>query len=130
MAKSKLHERADLTYIIGALVTFSLSIISFSFKQSGFSIIFPIVSCLTYIGVIFRGIIDQDSWGKTLKQRKASAIVGLVSIFAIFYIESISFLFKSSAFDFTIKVGLLLFEGIALVLLYIVIYRKYFRGAK
>jgi hypothetical protein len=130
MTKSKFYERVDLTYIIGAAITLSLSIISLILKQTGFPIIFPIVSCLTYIGVIFRGIIDQDSWGKTLKQRKNSAIVGLISIFAIFYIESLSFLLSSSFFASPIKVVIIFFEGILLSLVYKLIYEKYFRRAK
>ena len=123
-----MKNQIDLTYIIGVFLTFNLSLISFIFGKSSFSIIFPMVACFTYLGVIIRGKVDPDSWGKTSKKRKQSAFFGFNSIFLILFIESTVLLSDYFALARQMMFKLILLEGFILIPIYSFIYVIYFKN--
>jgi hypothetical protein len=128
MAKLKFSERVDFTYIVGAaisLVFFNLSMLFY--KESGYPMIFSLVSLFSYAGVLIRGIIDRNSWGKTQRQLKISAFVGFISIFIIFSIESILLLTQSFELSKNAVKTIIIYGGIGIILLYIVLYTLWFR---
>jgi hypothetical protein len=128
MAKLKFSERVDFTYIIGAgisLIFFNLSMLFY--KGSGYPMMFSLVSLFSYAGVIIRGIIDRNSWGKTQKQLKISAFVGFISLFIIFSIESVSLLTQSFELSKDTIKYIIIFGGIGIILLYIILYTLWFR---
>lgn len=128
MAKQKLSERVDFTYFIGmsmSLILFNISL--FIHKDSGLPMMFALVSLCTYIGVLIRGILDQDSWGKTTIKRKLSAIIGFTSMFVIFAIESVLLLTRSFELLTEQINGLLIYGGIGLLILFIFLYVVWFR---
>lgn len=131
MSKLKLSERVDFTYFIGACISFNLFIITLVFnKGSGLPMIFSLVSFCTYIGVLIRGIIDRDSWGKTQRQMKISSFVGFTSIFVIFSIESVLLLTRSFELSKDEVVDFIIYGGIGLVILFIFLYAVWFRKLK
>lgn len=128
MAKLKLSERVDFTYFIGvgiSLILFNITL--FFHKDSGLPMIFALVSLCTYIGVLIRGIIDRDSWGKTQKQMKISAFVGFVSIFLIFSIECVLLITRSFELSKGDVKNFFIFGGIGVFVLFIVLYAVWFR---
>jgi hypothetical protein len=128
MAKQKLSERVDFTYFIGmsmSLVLFNISL--FIHKDSGLPMMFALVSLCTYIGVLIRGMLDRDSWGKTIIKRKLSAIIGFTSMFVIFAIESV--LLLTGSFELLPEQinGLLIYGGVGLLILFLFLYVFWFR---
>ena len=128
MAKLKFSERVDFTYIIGAgvsLILFNIAV--FLYRETGLPMIFALVSVFTYMGVIIRGIIDRDSWGKTPRKMKISAFVGFTSIFIIFSIEAVILLNRSFELSKDKIKSILIYGGVGIVLLYIFLYLLWFR---
>ena len=131
MTKIKLSERVDFTYFIGLVISLILFNISLFFhRDSGLPMIFALVCLGTYIGVIIRGVIDRDSWGKTPKQMKTSAFVGFISIFVIFSMESVLMLTKSFKILGNEANVIFILEGIFLTVIFIVLYTFWFRRVK
>jgi hypothetical protein len=128
MKKLKFSERVDFTYIVGAGVSLILfNIAMFFYNGSGLPMIFSLVSLFAYIGVLIRGRIDRDSWGKTERQMKVSAFVGFTSIFIIFSVESVLLLTRSFELSKGEIKNILICGGVGIVLLYIFFYILWFR---
>jgi len=100
------------------------------YNGDGLPIGFSLASLGAYTGVIIRGIIDKDSWGKTQKKRRISALVGFTSVFIIFYIESLFLLAKSFEMSGD-KINMsILFGGIGIVIIYTMLYFFWFSKLK
>ncbi len=126
MKKQNLSNKIAFFYIIGFVVALLLSVLSYTLKpSSSFAILFPLVSLFTYLGVIIRGKIEPISWGKTLKKRIFAILVGFTSIFVIIYIESIALFYNY--FESQIFIKALIFEGILLIIGYIILYFLYLK---
>ena len=128
MIKSKLSDRVDFTYLIGAIVSLILFNLTMAFyKGAGLPMIFSMVCFFSYTGVIIRGLVDPGSWGKTQRQKKVSAFVGFTSIFVIFSIESVLLLTQSFKLPGEETTNIFVFGGFGITLLYILIYTLWFR---
>ena len=80
----RLVNRPDFFYIIGAFLSLIYVINSIIFYNNyGYTLFFSLSCFGAYLGVVLRGVIDENSWGKTSKQIKISYYVGLFSIFVI-----------------------------------------------
>jgi len=128
MKRIKFSERVDFTYFIGAGISLILfNITMFYYKKSGLPMVFSLVSFLTYLGVLIRGILDRASWGKTQRQMKISAFIGFTSIFIIFSIESILILTLSLELLKNQIRDILICGGVGIIILYILFYSFWFR---
>ncbi|HUW93726.1 MAG TPA: hypothetical protein VMV74_11230 [Bacteroidales bacterium] len=128
MEKLRLSKRVDFTYFVGAGISIILTVIAIiTYNDSGLPLMLPIVSLFSYAGVLIRGVIDPDSWGKTPRIRRFSAVVGFSSCFAIVFTELILLLFYN--FDLTKSfIGkTILLVGGGLLLLYIILYSLWLR---
>jgi|WetSurMetagenome_2_1015567.scaffolds.fasta_scaffold133231_2 hypothetical protein len=122
------YKRVDFTYIIGAVVSLFLLILSiFLYKDSGFPMAFSTAAFFTYAGVIIRGIIDPNSWGNTLRKKKISAFVGFTSIFVVAAIETVLLITKSMGFASAFVKNAMIIIVIFVMLLYVLIYSIWFR---
>ena len=127
MTKVKLSERVDFTYFIGAIISLIFfNVALFLRGESGLPMIFSLVCFGSYIGVIIRGLFDRNSWGKTPRQMKLSALVGFSSIFVIWIIESILFLIKSSRISQDIIEIVIIIEVVFLTSVFVLLYKLWF----
>jgi len=127
----KFSERVDFTYFAGAGMSLLFFIISMNFYNGdGLPIGFSLTCLGAYTGVIIRGIIDKDSWGRTQKKVRMSALFGFTSVFVIFFIESLLLLAKSFEIPGDKIILFIIFGGIGIVILYLILYIMWFRNLK
>jgi hypothetical protein len=127
----KFSERVDFTYFAGAGMCLLFFIISMNFYSGdGLPIGFSLACLGAYTGVIVRGIIDKDSWGRTQKKIRMSALLGFTSVFVIFFIESLLLLAESFDMSMDKIILFIIFGGIGIVILYLILYLRWFRNLK
>jgi len=128
MTKYNFTERVDFTYFIGfgeSLILFNLSM--FFYNKYGLPMILSLVCLFTYVGVLIRGMIDQESWGKTEKQKRISAYIGFNSMFAIFLVIFILMLFHNFNFTQDTIKNILMYGGTCVIVLYTLLFILWFR---
>ncbi|MCJ7819782.1 MAG: hypothetical protein MUP53_01150, partial [Bacteroidales bacterium] len=124
----RLAECVDFTWFIGAGISIILTVIAIiTYNDSGIPLIFPIVCLGSYAGVLVRGVIDPDSWGKSSRMRRFSATAGLFSCFAIIFTELVLLLFINSEQPEPSAGKIILIAGGVLLLLFIILYSFWLR---
>ena len=83
--KMDMSKKITRLYLYGAIISLILVVFIIVFARENYkSIVFPMAALGPYIGVIWRGIIDPESWGKTNNMIKASALVERGKISTLF----------------------------------------------
>ena len=125
---SRFTERVDFTYIIGATISIFLAIVAIiTYNDSGLPLMLPIVSLFSYAGVVIRGKADPDSWGKSPRKRRISALVGFTSIFVILFTEIGLLLVKNFTLPvYAIRNGILV-AGVVMLFGYVILYNIWFK---
>jgi heme/copper-type cytochrome/quinol oxidase subunit 4 len=128
MEKQQISNRVDFTWFIGAGISIILTVIAIiTYSDSGIPLIFPIVCLGSYAGVLIRGVIDPDSWGKNSRMRRFSAAAGLFSCFAIIFTELLLLLFFNSDRPEPSAGKVILIAGGVLLLLFLILYSFWLR---
>ncbi len=128
MGNLKFTERIDFTYIVGIMVCFLFSIISVIFyNDSIYPLMLPVGGLFSYLGVVIRGIYDPKTWGTSNKKRRASVLVGYISIFVISFIELFLLLLIGFGLRGPMLRNLILIIGLGLLLISLWVYRVYIK---
>ena len=115
-------------YLYGAVISLILVILIMIFAKEDYkSMIFPMAALGSYIGVVWRGIKNPESWGETNNMMKTSAWVAFYSLFLVPFFTSIFFLLSYPDMSWSLFLTIIFIEIGGLIILGLFLYFVWFK---
>ena len=126
--KMDMSKKITRLYLYGAIISLILVVFIIVFARENYkSIIFPMAAFGSYIGVIWGGITNPESWGKTNNMIKASALVAFYSLFFVPFLTSIFFLLFHPGVSGSLFLTIIFIEIGVLAILGVFLYFVWFK---